>query len=145
MGLNRFSSCTHYSPLWYIALKLTEMPGNNPEEVSIRQSDTALPCDFSSKFYFDLKMPKKGSLNRGILVSATAIYQTNCPFTVLRVLFLFFQALPYDSKLFPGCHYQTVKSTERILKKLCKGLATMVGQRRNACFVIFRINHFQKK
>ena len=45
---------------------------------------------------------QKGSLNRGALVSATTIYQTNCPFTVLSALFLFFQMLPYDSKLFPG-------------------------------------------
>ena len=27
-------------------------------------------------------------------------------------------------------------------KEICKSLATMVWQRRNACFVIFRINHF---
>ena len=40
---------------------------------------------------------------------------------------------------------QVVKSTERILKKFCNGSGTLVGQRRNAsCFVIFRINHFQK-
>ena len=45
---------------------------------------------------------QKGSLNRGTLVSATAIYQTNCPFTALSALFLFFRTLPYDSKLFPG-------------------------------------------
>ena len=45
---------------------------------------------------------QKGSLNRGTLVSATAIYQTRCPFTVLSALFLFFWTLPYDSKLFPG-------------------------------------------
>ena len=32
--------------------------GNNPEEISVRQSDTALPRNFFSKFYFDLKMPK---------------------------------------------------------------------------------------
>ena len=43
---------------------------------------------------------QKGSLKRGTLVSATAIYQTNCPFTVLSALFLFFWTLPYDSKLF---------------------------------------------
>ena len=30
---------------------------------------------------------QKWSLNRGTLVSATAIYQTKCPFTVLRALF----------------------------------------------------------
>ena len=30
-------------------------------------------------------------------------------------------------------------------KNFCKGIATMFGERRNAsCFVIFRINHFQK-
>ena len=45
---------------------------------------------------------QKGSLNRGTLVSAPAIYQTKCPFTVLSALFLFFWMLPYDSKLFPG-------------------------------------------
>ena len=34
---------------------------------------------------------------------------------------------------------------ERILTKFCKGQATIVGERRNAsCFVIFKINHFQK-
>ena len=38
----------------------------------------------------------------GTLVSATAIYQTKCSFTVLSALFLFFQTLPYDSKLFLG-------------------------------------------
>ena len=48
---------------------------------------------------------QKGSLNRGTLVSATAIYQTNCSFTVLSAIFLFFQMLPYDSKLFPGSKY----------------------------------------
>ena len=45
---------------------------------------------------------QKGSLNRGTLVSANAIYQTKCPFSSLSALFLFFQMLPYDSKLFPG-------------------------------------------
>ena len=45
---------------------------------------------------------QKGSLNRGTLVSATAIYQTKCPFTILSALFLFFQTLPNDSKLFPA-------------------------------------------
>ena len=43
------------------------------------------------------------------------------------------------------CQKQIVKSTERILKKFCNGSDTLLGQRRNAsCFVIFRINHFQK-
>ena len=46
-------------------------------------------------------MPKM-DFNRGTLVSATAIYQTRCPFTVLSALFLFFRTLPYDSRLFPG-------------------------------------------
>ena len=32
--------------------------GNNPEEISVRQSDAALPRDFFSKCCFDLKMPK---------------------------------------------------------------------------------------
>ena len=39
---------------------------------------------------------QKWSWNRGTLVSATAIYQTQCPFTVLSAFFLFFQMLPYD-------------------------------------------------
>ena len=39
---------------------------------------------------------------RGTLVSPTAIYQTKCPFTVTKCPFLFFQTLPYDSRLFPG-------------------------------------------
>ena len=53
-------------------------------------------------FYFILTWKcQKCSLNRGTLVSTTAIYQTKCPFTVLRALFLFFQTLPYDSRLFP--------------------------------------------
>ena len=43
------------------------------------------------------------------------------------------------------CHHQIAKSTERIIKKFCKDLAITVGQRRNTCFVIFRINHSQKK
>ena len=47
-----------------------------------------LPCllIFFSKFYFDLKLPKM-VFKRGTLVLATAIYQTNCPFTVLSALF----------------------------------------------------------
>ena len=45
---------------------------------------------------------QKWSLNRGTLVSATAIYQTKCPFAVLSALFLFFRTLPYDSRLFPA-------------------------------------------
>ena len=31
---------------------------NNPEEISVRQSHTALRHNFFSKFFFDLKMPK---------------------------------------------------------------------------------------
>ena len=32
--------------------------------------------------------------------------QTKCPFTVLSALFLFFRALPFDSRLFPATvHY----------------------------------------
>ena len=46
---------------------------------------------------------QKWSLNRGTLVSATAIYQIKCPFTVLSAPFLFFRMLPNDSRLFPGC------------------------------------------
>ena len=38
------------------------------------------------------------------------------------------------------------KTAEIILEKFCKGLATMVGQRKNTfCFIIFRIDDFQKK
>ena len=44
---------------------------------------------------------QKWSLNGGTLVSATAIYQTKWPFTVLSVPFLFFRTLPDDSRLFP--------------------------------------------
>ena len=33
-------------------------PGNNPEKISIRKSDAAIPCDFLLKFYVDMKMPK---------------------------------------------------------------------------------------
>ena len=63
-----------------------QCPENNPEEISVWQSNTALPPDFFSKFYFDLKLPKV-VFKRGTLVLATAIYQTNCPFTVLSALF----------------------------------------------------------
>ena len=48
----------------------------------------------------------KCSLNRGTLVSATVIYQTKCPFTVLSALFWFFWTLPYDSRLFPVSPFQ---------------------------------------
>ena len=60
---------------------------------------------------------QKWSLNRGTLVSATAIYQMKCTFTVLSTLFLFFQMLPYDSRLFlDGCFFfffprKTIKLT----------------------------------
>ena len=37
---------------------------------------------------------QKWSLNRGTLVSATAIYQIKCPFTIQNALFLVFQMLP---------------------------------------------------
>ena len=38
------------------------------------------------------------------------------------------------------------KTAEIILEKFCKGLAIMVGQRKNTfCFIIFRIDDFQKK
>ena len=42
-------------------------------------------------------------LNRDTLVSATAIYQTKCPFTVLSAPFSFFRTLLHDSRLFPFC------------------------------------------
>ena len=62
-----------------------------------------LPClvIFFRNFILIWKYQKR-SLNRGTLVSETAINQTKCPFTVLSALFMFFQTLPYDSKLFPG-------------------------------------------
>ena len=45
---------------------------------------------------------QKWSLNRGTFAQATAIYQTKCLFTVPSALFIFFQMLPYDSRLFPA-------------------------------------------
>ena len=45
---------------------------------------------------------QKWSLNRGTFAPATAIYQTKCLFTVPSALFIFFQMLPYDSRLFPA-------------------------------------------
>ena len=75
------------------------MPGNNPEEISIWQLDAALPLNFFWKFYFDLKMPKM-VFKQGYLSISN---QTKCPFTVLSALFLFFQMLCFDSRLFPSC------------------------------------------
>ena len=54
--------------------------------------------------YFLIWKYQKWSLNRDTLVSATVIYQTESPFTVLSaffVPFLFFLMLLYDSRLFP--------------------------------------------
>ena len=45
---------------------------------------------------------QKWSLNRGTFAPATAIYQMKCLFTVPSALFIFFQMLPYDSRLFPA-------------------------------------------
>ena len=56
---------------------------------------------FLFKVLFWSENAKKGQLNEGTLVSATPIYQTKCPFTVLSVPFLFFRTLPDDSRLFP--------------------------------------------
>ena len=68
-------------------------------------SSQMLPClrIFFRNFIliFILNMPKM-VFNRGTLVSPTAVYQMKCPFTVLSGFFLFFQMLPYDSRLFPG-------------------------------------------
>ena len=62
-----------------------------------------LPClaIFCRNFILIWKC-QKWSLNRGTLVSATAIFQTKCPITVLRALFWFFRMLPYDSRFIPG-------------------------------------------
>ena len=57
---------------------------------------------------------QKWSLNRGTLLSATAIYQTKCPFTVLSAPFLFFRTLPDDSRLFPA---SIVSDFDQILLK----------------------------
>ena len=63
---------------------------------------------------------QKWSLNRGTLVSATAIYQTKCPFIVLSALFLFFRTLPYDSRLFPECivFRQVTDISKRVVSQL---------------------------
>ena len=45
---------------------------------------------------------QKWSLNRGTFAPATAIYQMKRLFTVPSALFIFFQMLPYDSRLFPA-------------------------------------------
>ena len=45
---------------------------------------------------------QKWSLNRGTFTPATAIYQMKRLFTVPSALFIFFQMLPYDSRLFPA-------------------------------------------
>ena len=66
---------------------------------------------------------QKGSLNRGTLVSATAIYQTKCPFTVLSALFLFFWTLSYDSKLFSGTWRRGKNLTTAKAVLQCKILA----------------------
>ena len=61
-----------------------------------------LPClVIFFKISFWSKIAKKWFLNRGTLISATAIYQTKYPFQVLSALFLFFQMLLYNSKLLP--------------------------------------------
>ena len=44
---------------------------------------------------------RKKKKNRGTFASATAIYQTKCPFTVPSALFIFFRMLLYGSRLFP--------------------------------------------
>ena len=89
--------CSHcrFEPSGFYSIRLS---GNNPEDISIWQSDAALPCNFFSKFYFDLKMPKMVFKQRYFSINN----QTNCPFTVLSALFLFFQMLPFDSRLFPA-------------------------------------------
>ena len=71
--------------------------GNNPEEVSVRQLDAALPHNFFSKFYFDLKMPKM-VFKQGYLSIVT---KQGVLFAVLSALFLLFRMLPFDSRLFP--------------------------------------------
>ena len=71
--------------------------GNNPEEMSVQQSHAALPHNFFSKFYFDVKSPKM-VFKQGYLSISN---QTKCPFTVVSAFFLFFQMLPFDSRLFP--------------------------------------------
>ena len=45
---------------------------------------------------------QKWSLNMGTFAPATAIYQMKRLFTVPSALFIFFQMLPYDSRLFPA-------------------------------------------
>ena len=45
---------------------------------------------------------QKWSLNRGTFAPATTIYQMKRLFTVPSALFIFFQMLPYDSRLFPA-------------------------------------------
>ena len=72
------------------------------QKKSASRSQT-LPClmIFFQNFILIWKC-QKVSLSRGTLVWITAIYETNRPFRVLSALFLFFQMLPCDSKLFPG-------------------------------------------
>ena len=60
--------------------------GNNPEEISVWQSDAALPRDFLLKFYFDLKMPKMiskqeySSINNYHLLNEVPFYNSKCLF-----------------------------------------------------------------
>ena len=72
---------------------------NNPEEISVRQSDAALHHNLFSKFYFDLKMPKM-VFKQG-LATLVSVTKQGALFTVLSGLFLFFQMLSFDSRLFP--------------------------------------------
>ena len=54
-----------------------------------RISDAALPCDFSSKFYFDLKIPKMVfkqrhlCISHGHLPNEVPFYSSKCPFCIL--------------------------------------------------------------
>ena len=63
-----------------------------------------LPCHmiFFGNFIWIWKC-QKWYLNKGTLVSETVIYWMKCPFTFLSALFLFFWALPYDSRLSLEC------------------------------------------
>ena len=70
------------------------MSGNNPEEISVRWSDTALPRDFYLKFYFDLKMPKM-VFKYGYLSISKCHLLNEVPLFVLPDAALWFEIIPW--------------------------------------------------
>ena len=73
---------------------------NNPEKISFRQSNAALPRGFLSKFCFDLKMPKM-VLKQGYPSTSNYHLPNQVPFYSSKCPFLLFWMLLYYPRLFP--------------------------------------------